>query len=496
MAGFIGGLMALLNFKAFGLMCLGMFVGIIFGALPGLTAVMAVALLMPLTFFMPLNIGLPMLLAVYCGGIYGGSITACLIRTPGTPASAATTLDGYPMAQKGKPGEALSTAVLASWFGGIFSVICLTFFAPILGKAALAFGPIEYSALILVGIILIGYLSGKSMVKSLIAATLGFLIASIGLDPVMGLPRFHFGNVNLYSGISITPAVIGLFAFCEVFNMIKKINEQEAEVKIDNIKYINLRKFFGCTKNLIKSSIIGTIIGAIPAVGSSTAGWLAYGEEKRSSKHPELFGTGIVDGIVAVESSNNAVTGGALIPLLSLGIPGDPVTAILLGGLIIQGIRPGPEFFIKSMDTAYIIFAAMFLANFLMLFFGLAGVKFFANALKISKSILVVAIFILSIVGCYAINNSIFDVKIAVVLGIVAYILENWEIPIPPIVLALVLAPMFEQNLRRALIMTDGSIIPFFTSPIAIGFYLFSILLLYGLVKKSKKARDIIAQGK
>jgi putative tricarboxylic transport membrane protein len=494
MEGFFAGLMALFSFKAFGLMCLGMIVGIIFGALPGLTAVMAVALLMPLTFFMPLNVGLPMLLAVYCGGIYGGSITACLIRTPGTPASAATTLEGYPMAQKGRPGEALSTAVLASWFGGIFSAICLTFFAPVLGKAALAFGPIEYFALIVVGIILIGYLSGKSMVKSLIAATLGFLIASIGLDPVLGLPRFHFGNVNLYSGVSITPAVIGLFAFCEVFNMIKKVNQQEAEIKIDHIKYISLREFFSCTKNLIKSSIIGTIIGAIPAVGSSTAGWLAYGEEKRSSKHPELFGTGIVDGIVAVESSNNAVTGGSMIPLLSLGIPGDPVTAVLLGGLIIQGIRPGPTFFIKSMDTAYVIFAAMFLSNFLMLFFGLAGVKFFANTLKIPKSILVTLIFILSIVGCYAINNSIFDVKIAVVLGFLAYILEKWEIPIPPLVLALVLAPMLEQNLRRALIMTDGSIIPFFTSPIAIGFYLFSIMLIYGLVRKEQKAKAIIAQ--
>jgi putative tricarboxylic transport membrane protein len=468
MEGFFAGLMALFSFKAFGLMCLGMIVGIIFGALPGLTAVMAVALLMPLTFFMPLNVGLPMLLAVYCGGIYGGSITACLIRTPGTPASAATTLEGYPMAQKGRPGEALSTAVWASWFGGIFSAICLTFFAPVLGKAALAFGPIEYFALIVVGIILIGYLSGKSMVKSLIAATLGFLIASIGLDPVLGLPRFHFGNVNLYSGVSITPAVIGLFAFCEVFNMIKKVNQQEAEIKIDHIKYISLREFFSCTKNLIKSSIIGTIIGAIPAVGSSTAGWLAYGEEKRSSKHPELFGTGIVDGI--------------------------PVTAVLLGGLIIQGIRPGPTFFIKSMDTAYVIFAAMFLSNFLMLFFGLAGVKFFANTLKIPKSILVTLIFILSIVGCYAINNSIFDVKIAVVLGFLAYILEKWEIPIPPLVLALVLAPMLEQNLRRALIMTDGSIIPFFTSPIAIGFYLFSILLIYGLVRKEQKAKAIIAQ--
>jgi putative tricarboxylic transport membrane protein len=496
MAGFIGGLMALFSLKAFGLMCVGMLTGIIFGALPGLTAVMAIALLMPLTFFMPLNVGLPMLLAVYCGGIYGGSITACLIRTPGTPASAATTLEGYPMAQKGRPGEALSTAVWASWFGGVFSVICLTFFAPLLGKAALAFGPIEYFALILVGIILIGYLSGKSMVKSLIAASLGFLMASIGLDPVLGLPRFHFGNVNLYSGISIIPTVIGLFAFCEVFNMIKKINEQEAEIRIDQIRYIKLREFFGCAKNLIKSSLIGTVIGSIPAVGSSTAGWLAYGEEKRSSKHPELFGTGIVDGIVAVESANNAVTGGALIPLLSLGIPGDPVTAILLGGLIIQGIRPGPTFFIKSMDTGYIIFAAMFLANFLMLFFGLAGVKFFTKALRIPKSILALVIFILSIVGCYAINNNIFDVKIAVILGIVAYILEKWEIPIPPVVLALVLAPMFEQNLRRALIMTDGSIIPFFTSPIAIGFYLFSILLIYGLVRKEQKTKATIAQTK
>jgi putative tricarboxylic transport membrane protein len=496
MEGLFTGLMALFSVKVFGLMCLGMIVGIIFGALPGLTAVMAIALLMPLTFFMPLNVGLPLLLAVYCGGIYGGSITACLIRTPGTPASAATTLEGYPMAQKGRPGEALSTALWASWFGGVFSTLSLTFFAPILGKAALAFGPIEYFALILVGIILIGYLSGKSMIKSLISASLGFLAASIGLDPVLGLPRFNFGNVNLISGIAITPAVIGLFAFCEVFNMIKKVNQKETGIKIDNIKYISLREVFGCIKNLIKSSFIGTIIGAIPAVGSSTAGWLAYGEEKRSSKHPELFGTGIVDGIVAVESSNNAVTGGALIPLLSLGIPGDPVTAILLGGLIIQGIRPGPTFFIKSMDTAYIIFAAMFLANFLMLFFGLAGVKFFANALKIPKSILVTVIFILSIVGCYAINNSIFDVKIAVVLGFLAYILEKWEIPVPPMVLALVLAPMLEQNLRRAMIMTSGSIIPFFTSPIAIGFYLFSILLIYGLVKKEQKAKAIIAQKK
>ncbi len=484
MSEFLQGLQLFFNITTISLMLFGTFVGIVFGALPGLTAVMGVALLMPLTFFIPAHYGLPMLIAVYCGGIYGGSITAILINTPGTPASAATTLDGYPMAQKGEPGKALSIAVISSGFGGIVSVIILSFLSPVLGRIALAFGPIEYFSLILIGVVLIGFLSGDSIYKSLIAALMGFAISFIGMDPILGLPRFHFGNYHLFQGISLIPAVIGLFAISEVFVMICNIQTPEKCVStIKEIKYAKPEVFFRNIKTLIKSSLIGTFIGAVPAVGSATGGWISYGEAKRASKNQKKFGTGCAEGIIASETANNAVPGGAMIPLLSLGIPGDPVTAVLLGGLIIQGLTPGPNFFVKHPDTAYMIFISFFFANIFMVILGLIGVKFFASALRLPKPILATLVMLLSVIGCYAINNSIFDIKIAIILGIFAYLMKIVKVPIAPMVLALVLAPMFEQNLRRAMILTEGSIIPFFKSPVALFFYALCILLMFGLRK-------------
>jgi putative tricarboxylic transport membrane protein len=484
MSDFLQALLLVFNIKTFAFIFFGTFVGIVFGALPGLTAVMGVALLMPLTFFMPAHYGLPMLIAVYCGGIYGGSITAILINTPGTPASAATTLDGYPMAKRGEPGKALSIAVIASGFGGIVSVIVLTFLSPILGKIALAFGPIEYFSLILIGVVLIGFLSSDSIFKSIIAALMGFVLSFIGMDPILGLPRFDFGNYHLFQGISLIPAVIGLFAISEVFVMITNIQTSTDDIKpIKKVTYAKPEVFLRNIKTLIKGSLIGTFIGAVPAVGSSTGGWISYGEAKRASKNQDKFGTGCAEGIIASESANNAVPGGAMIPLLSLGIPGDPVTAVLLGGLIIQGLTPGPNFFLKHADTAYMIFIAFFFSNIVMVLLGLIGVKFFAKVLHIPKHLLATIVMILSLIGCYAINNSIFDIKIAIVLGIFAFLMKSVKVPIAPMVLALVLAPMFEQNLRRAMILTEGSIIPFFQSPVALFFYGLCILLMIGLRK-------------
>jgi len=487
MAEWLSAFGALMNFKTLGLMCFGMVTGIIFGALPGLTALMGVALLMPMTFFLPVEVGLPMLLCIYVGGIYGGSISAVLIRTPGTPASVVTTLDGYPMAQKGEAGKALSLSLISSFVGGIISISVLTFAAPLLGGIALQFGPIEMTALILVGIMIIGYLSGNSVLKGWIAALLGLLLAAIGQDPLTGLPRLAFGATDLYGGITLMPAVIGLFAISEVFFMVQMVESKTEMQVVPSLQFVRFRELTRHTLGFIKGSVIGTFIGALPGAASGTAAWLSYGEAKRASKHPDKFGTGLPEGVIASETANNAVTGGALIPALALGIPGDPVTAVLIGGLLIQGLRPGPLFFLKSMDVAYEIFIAMFIANILMVIFAIPLIKLFGRILQIPKALLATLVMILCLVGSYALNNSLFDCLVAVLLGMLGFFLRKRGFPLAPMVLAFVLAPIFEKNLRRALIMTDGSLWPFFHSYIAVALFICSALLLLGLAKTGKK---------
>ncbi|EAX48875.1 protein of unknown function DUF112, transmembrane [Thermosinus carboxydivorans Nor1] len=474
----------------------GVLGGIIIGALPGLTATMGVALLVPLTFGMNAVAGLVLLVGIYCGAIYGGSISAILLRTPGTPAAAATVIEGYMLAQKGQAGKALGMSTIASFCGGMFSALALTFIAPQLAKVALSFGPPEYFALALFGLSIISSISGDQVLKGLAAGFFGLLLATIGMDPITGYPRFTFDNANLLSGISFIPVLIGLFAVAEALAtteaMIKNLN---IDVKIAG-NLPTLAELKQCAKTILKGSAIGTFIGIIPGAGADIAAFVSYGECKRSSRDSDKFGTGVLEGVAAPESANNGVTGGALVPLLTLGVPGDAVAAVMLGALMLQGLKPGPMLFKDNADVVYSLFAGLMLANVFMLLFGLFGIKYIAKVVTVPKPILTPIIFILCVVGSYAINNSLFDVLVMMVFGVIGYLMQKLKFPISPIVLALILGPMAEGEFRRSLVMSQGDPSIFFTRPICLVFFALAAISIVGsyVAQRRKEKTAAIAQ--
>ncbi|GAU75556.1 tripartite tricarboxylate transporter permease [Fusibacter sp. 3D3] len=469
------------------LVFLGVTGGIMVGSLPGLTATMGIALLIPFTFGMPIESSMAMLLGIFSGAIYGGSISAILIRTPGTPAAAATLLDGYPLTLRGEAGRALSMSVFSSFVGGFTGALIMTFLSPQISKLALEFGPAEYFALSIFGLSIIISVSGGSILKGLIAGVFGLLIATVGLDPISAYPRFTFGIMDLFEGPSFIPTLIGLFALAEVFKGVENIVTQpKIESKITQL-LPSRADIKISAKTIIKSSIMGTFIGAIPGAGSDIAAFVGYGEAKRTSKHPEEFGKGAIEGIAAAEASNNACTGGAMIPLLSLGVPGDAVTAVLLGAFIMQGLRPGPLLYRDHLDVVYSVFASMMVANVVMFIVGTFGVKFFAKVITINRNILLPVIFLLSLVGAYSMRNSMFDVGLAIGFGVLGYFLQRFEFPVSPILLALILGPMAEGNLRRALVISKGSMDIFFMRPISAILLLAAVISIATSVIKQRK---------
>ncbi|NMD38766.1 MAG: C4-dicarboxylate ABC transporter permease [Christensenellaceae bacterium] len=468
--------------------------GVIIGAIPGLTATMGVALLVPFSFGMDLIPSIGLLLGVYCGGMYGGSISAILLHTPGTPSAAATVLDGWPMTQKGEAPRALAVAMFASFCGGMIGALCMTFLSPLIAQAALAFGPSEMFMLAVFGLSVIISISGKSIVKGLIAAFFGLIICTFGMDKTSGYIRFIPTNAHfLYEGIPFIPALIGLFAIAEVFSSLEGIARGEkssagaVNVKVDRVlpsfKDIKL-----IAKNVIMGGFIGTFIGAIPGAGGDISAFVSYGVSKSTSKHPEEFGKGTPEGVAAAESANNGCSGGAMIPLLSLGIPGDSVTAILIGAFVMNGITPGPMMYVEKLDIVYAVFAALLLANLCMLIVGCLGIRGFVKLITIDKKILLPSIMIVSLVGAYTINQNIQDVGLAIVFGIIGYLFNKHEIPLSPILLTLILGPMAESNLRRYVQIADGNAISMFTRPITIIFAVLAIISLIYSVYLNKKA--------
>lgn len=459
---------------------IGVFIGIVFGAIPGLTATLGIALFLPFTFGLPATTSFALLLGIYCGGIYGGSITAILIKTPGTPSSATTVLDGHPMRNNGMAMEALSTAAIASFVGGIFSCACLIFLAPQLAKVALKFGAPEYFAIGLFGLSIISALSGKNIWKGLLSASLGMAIATIGQDPISGASRYTFGVPALVGGFNIVAALIGIFAISEVLTKLE--NSRREALKDDDVSaitghMIGIRHLFKTNwLNMLRSSIIGTVIGIIPATGSATAAWISYNEARRGSKYPEKFGTGIPDGVVASEAANNAVTGGALIPLLTLGIPGDACTAILMGALMLQGLTPGPTLFTDHGDVMNGIYCMLLIANVFMLVLGLLGVPMFVQIIKAPTSILMSVVLVLCFIGSYAINSSIWDVRMALILGVVGFLFNKGGFPLSPFLLGFILEPMIEKNFLRALVISSGKLSIFVTHPISLAFLLIAVV--------------------
>ena len=474
----------------------GVAVGIIIGALPGLSVNMGIALLFPLTFSFQGIGGILMLLGVYCGAIYGGSISAILLKTPGTPASAATTIDGYPMAVKyGQPGRALGLSTFSSTFGGIFSAICLMIFSPLLASVALQFSKPEYFALAIFGISIITSVSSGSVLKGLMGGVIGLIISTIGIDAMSGQMRMTFGTTYLLGGLSFVPVLIGLFAFSQVLASIED-SYNETYVKHD----VKLKRVFPtiadlkeCAVTILRSSIIGTVIGAVPGTGGDISSFISYNEAKRWSKHKEKFGDGAPEGICAPEAGNNAVSGGAMIPKLTLGIPGDGATAIMLGALMVQGMQPGPLLFQNQAPQVYTIFLGLLAANFFMGLFGFSAIRLFVKVINIPKKYLMPIIFTMTFVGAFAYNNSITDVFVMVGFGFLGYFLNKMEFSMSAIVIGIILGSMAESNFRGALMMSDGSLMIFLTHPICAVFLLIALIsllspLLAPIVKKLKGA--------
>lgn len=450
---------------------IGVTLGIIAGALPGISTQMAIILLLPLTFGLDPKIGLPMLMAVYCGGMFGGSISAILFHTPGTPAAAATCLDGYPMARKGQGGRAIGFALVASFIGGTFSAVVLFFVAPPLARIALIFGPPEYFALGLLGLSLIGTLVQENWIKGLLSGIIGLLISIVGSDLITGNSRFTFGHIELLTGIPLVILVIGLFSISQVLVIMEEKIEKKSLEKLSGRIFPTFEELKKLIYTILRSSIIGTWVGIVPGTGGDLASWASYNEAKRNSKTPELFGTGIPEGVVAPEAANNAVTGGALVPLLTLGIPGSAATAILLGGFFIHGLRPGPSFITENGELAYTLMLSLFIANLMVLIIGSIIGKGCRYIINVKDELIVPFIVILCVVGAYAINNSMFDVGLMFIFGLFGYAMKKLNFPAAPMVLGLILGPLTENGLVQSLLISRGSWLIFISRP-------FSLILL------------------
>lgn len=465
---------------------IGVVAGVFVGALPGLTATTGCALLLPFTFgYEPMQ-GLLMLIGVFCGGIYGGSLSAVLLRTPGTPAAAATLLDGFPMSERGEAGRAVGLATVASATGGIIGAIIMTLLAPLLARIGLAFGPPEFFALTLFGLTMIVAVSGNSLKRGILAASLGLLVTTIGFDPIAGGARFTFGVRELLGGVELIPVLIGLFGVAQVFQRTEKLLVFSKSVNRTGT-VLPFSDIIATKWTILKSSIIGVFVGAVPGAGTDIAAFTAYSEVRRSSKNPEKLGTGEPEGIVAPESANNAATAGALIPMLSLGVPGDAVTAVLLGALTIHGFEPGPVFFIDNLDLIYALFAGVILTQVVLLVVGLSLSGFIARLIRIDQRIMVPTIFFLCMMGSYAVRYSLFDMGMALGIGVVGYLLEKAKIPLAPVLLGIVLGTLSEQNLRRSLIMSHDSPMIFLERPISLILIIGAVIAVTTMVMNNRK---------
>jgi len=462
------------------LIFMGTLVGVLVGALPGLSSSMAIALLLPFTLYLEPIESIALMSALYCAGTFGGSITAILINAPGAPPAAATAFDGYPLAQRGEAGKALGISAISSATGGIISVFALLFFAPLLARVAYSFGPPEYFALALFGISMLASIGSESPVKNIIGGLIGLLLATVGIDLMTGVERFTFGNPELYDGIDFIPVLIGLFAISELINQSLKINQDRLALAVNAVKLPTLKNLKKIKNTILRSSLIGTFIGVLPAEGSTMAAMIGYNEAKRWSAEPEKFGTGEIEGIAGPEAANNAATGGAMVPTLALGIPGSATAAIILGGLQVQGLRPGPYLFEQQPDLLYGIFASMLIANILFIGIGLYGAKYLSRVSLIPIKILWPIVLCLCIVGAYGLEQSMIDVWIMLIAGIVGYLLKNLGITPAPIIMGLVLGTLIETSLAQSLILFEGSWLGFFSRPIALLFISLSLVSLFG----------------
>ncbi len=474
----------------------GVIIGIVFGAIPGLTTNLAVILFLPVTYALNVLSGIMMLLGIYVGGTYGGSISAILVGTPGTGSAMATVFDGYPLAKKGNPGKALQTALISSTIGGIISSIILLFTAPFISKYIMKFGPPEYFALAVLGISVIAGISGTSIVRGIIIGCLGILFSTVGIDSSSGITRFSFGSIYLMRGLETLPVLIGMFAFPNILNMIlkkeyaKEFHYTATIARHDKLSWEEKKKL---TPTILKSTAIGSIIGAIPAVGAAIAAMIAYNEERRSSKNSHLFGTGVIEGVAAPEAANNAVTGTSLIPLFTLGIPGSVIAATMIGAFSLHGLEVGPTLFRHQGPLMYAIMVGFIICNIVMFLAGKFLIRIFAQIAKVPQPILITLLALFCLAGAYSTANVMFNVYLMAGAGFFMYFLKKFNFPQAPFILGFILGPLAEENLKNSLIMSDGSWMIFFERPIAVVIIVITIILTFYSMKKTKavKAKTI-----
>ncbi|TPW31875.1 tripartite tricarboxylate transporter permease [Pararhizobium mangrovi] len=469
----------------------GTLVGLLIGVLPGLGPLMGIILLLPLAYHMEPVAGMGLLVSIFVAGSCGGAITAIMVRIPGTPLAAATLLDGYPMMKRGLAKEAIGTAVAASALGGIIGGLILIFLAPLLADIAIDFAPPEYFALTLTGLLTIAVVSREATVKGLMTGTLGLVLSTIGYDEFANVSRFAFGIDGLLGGINLVAMVVGIFAISEIIDQIRHGDlSAKPDVSVVRPSFSSAISTMRHWRNLVRSSVIGTGLGALPGIGGGISAFSAYAIAKSASKRPEEFGTGIADGVVATESANNATVGGTLIPTLALGIPGDASSAVLMGALILLGFFPGPGLFEKHQDIVGGIFWAYMAANVMMFFVGILLTPLFVACIKLQKRYLLPLIMVLCVMGVYSLESSVFDLWVMLVFGLVGYALRRFDYPLPPLVIGLVLGPVCEGNFRRSLIISGGHYDIFFSRPIATTIIVVNILLvLWMLIPKSLKQR-------
>jgi putative tricarboxylic transport membrane protein len=454
--------------------------GVIIGALPGLNATTGAALLLPFTITMEPIPAIAILTTIYCAATFAGAITAILINTPGTSASATTCLDGYPLAQRGEAGRALGMATVSSTIGGIISVICLMLAAPLLARMAYNFAPPEYFALTVFGISMLATIGDGTPLKNIIAGALGVLLATVGKDLLTTVERFTFGFNELSEGIGFVPVMIGIFGISELLVQAEQLQGERKLIEMKAIKLPSREDYRRVWKTILRSSGIGTFIGILPAEGATVASMIGYNEARRWSKTPEEFGKGAIEGIAGSEAANNAATGGAMVPTLALGIPGSPTAAVILAGLMIHGLQPGPTMFTEQAEFAYAIFWAMLLVNITFIFVGLFGAKIFARVTFVPVQILWPIVFTFSIVGAYALDQSMLDVYIALASGVVGYFMRRFGYSVVPLAIGLILGGMLEKRLGQSLIMLDDQWWLMFARPLSLLFFVLTILALFG----------------
>ncbi|GAB1400825.1 tripartite tricarboxylate transporter permease [Aminivibrio sp.] len=449
------GLSLLMGFTPLVVILAGVIVGILAGAMPGISPSMAVALLLPFSFGMSPSMGIVLLCAVYLASNYGGSITAVMINTPGTPSAVVTAFDGYPLTRKGQAGTALGVSLIASVVGGFVGIIILVLFSAPLARMALKFWPAEYFALAILGLSTIASLGGGRWLESFIAVMLGLLLNTIGLDPLSGVSRYTFDFIRLYDGFSFIPVLIGLFALSEVFMGIEsgEVNRPPVLPEREKSPWPTLRDYLKLKFAMLRAGVVGTVIGVFPGAGGTIASFIAYDIEKRLNSDPDSFGKGNPFGVAAAEASNSSSVGGALVPLLTLGIPGSSSAAVLIGALMIHNLQPGPELFTKHPEIVYTLFSSLFVANIFLLFLGLLGARLWIKAALIPKRLLYPMIFAFSFIGSYAVRSSVFDVGVCLAFGLLGWVLVRSKFPVSPIVLGMILGTMIEKNLRATLMM-------------------------------------------